>query len=143
MRVLKTKMNQYNIQVENLKLKLYKFSNEIEDHVCRAKRLMNHYDKAMIGQKVGFVGGTALALITGFRMGGKAGVLVATLSIGWTTLRAIEGLQLYNAGKPIIEEKKRIEEIYQIITKHYKDLCNKDSEVKKCFSLCEDQLAYS
>ena len=69
---------------------------------------------------------------------GPFGVGVAVLSIGWSFLRVIKGVQLYNSGKHVKEKTKCSEERLQMLHAYYKELCDKDYKVKSKFSVCED-----
>ena len=97
-------MNEYNNHVKNLKEKLANFVYQLETDVDRARKVISRRDNVMIGQGVGFTGGVAAA-IAGCVVGGPPGLIVAVGSIAWSSYRAKQGLQAYNACKHVVQDK--------------------------------------
>ena len=140
MQILKQKMNEYNKHVKNLKEKLANFAYQLETDLDRARKVISRRDNAMIGQGAGFTGGVA-ATITGCIIGGPPGLAVAVASIAWSSYKAKQGLQAYNACKHVVQDKCTNEELLNNTRAQYKKLNEKDFEVKRSFANCEHQLA--
>ena len=140
MQILKQKMNEYNKQVKNLKERLNNFAYQLEIDVDRAGKVISRRNNVMIGQGVGCTGGV-LATIVGCAIGGPPGLIFAVGSIAWSSYTARQGLQAYNECQHVVQDQCTNEESLGKIREKYKELNEKDGEVKRSFTACEYQLA--